>query len=61
MSRPGAAIFAVLGFVAFDVVTALSIAGLVWLGLVATWEGAGLHERPWADIAWKNAPSRFAD
>jgi Zn-dependent protease with chaperone function len=28
---------------------------------VATWEGAGLHERPWADIAWKNAPSRFAD
>jgi Zn-dependent protease with chaperone function len=27
----------------------------------ATWEGAGLHERPWADIAWKNAPSRFAD
>lgn len=27
----------------------------------ATWEGAGLHERPWADIAWKNPPSRFAD
>ncbi len=28
---------------------------------VATWEGAGLHERPWADIVWKNPPSRFAD
>lgn len=26
----------------------------------ATWEGAGLHERPWADVVWKNAPSQFA-
>ncbi len=26
----------------------------------ATWEGAGLHENPWADIAWKSPPSQFA-
>lgn len=29
-----------------------------WLAL---WEGAGLNERPWADIKWKNPPSQFAD
>jgi Zn-dependent protease with chaperone function len=28
---------------------------------VATWEGAGLHEHPWADVAWKTPPSQFAE
>lgn len=23
---------------------------------IATWEGHGLHERPWADVAWKSTP-----
>jgi heat shock protein HtpX len=27
-----------------------------WL---ATWEGAGLNDRPWADIAWKNPPKGY--
>jgi heat shock protein HtpX len=27
----------------------------------SVWSDAGIHDRPWSDIVWKNAKSRFAD